>query len=80
MIEFLDGLKKEHSDDESVRAFNEIENFLKNKKFGLVFEEHTEKMDELLEKYIPVFSADSERRYYKDKSFLWNFIIQKTKQ
>lgn len=76
MIEFLDELKKEHSDDESVRAFNEIENFLKEKKFGLVFEEHTEKMDELLKENIPVFSADSERRYCKDKSFLWNFIIE----
>ena len=41
MIAFLEELKKVHSDDTSVRAFNEIENHLKDKKFGLVFEEHT---------------------------------------
>lgn len=48
MLSFLELLKKEHSDDESVRAFNEIENHLKEKKFGLVFEEHTEEVDDLL--------------------------------
>lgn len=42
MLEFLEQLKKEHNDDDSVRAFNEIENHLKDKKFGLVFEEHRE--------------------------------------
>ena len=58
MLEFLELLKKEHSDDESVRAFNEIENHLKDKKFGLVFEEHEENVDELLKTHIPVFTED----------------------
>jgi adenine-specific DNA-methyltransferase len=31
MIAFLEKLKKEHSDDVSVRAFNEIENHLTEK-------------------------------------------------
>lgn len=35
MIAFLEKLKKEHSDDVSVRAFNEIENHLTKKiRFG----------------------------------------------
>ena len=59
MLAFLEGLKKEHSDDASVRAFNEIENHLKDKKFVLVFEEHTEEVNELLEENTPVLCQDS---------------------
>ena len=42
MIAFLEELKKQHSDDDSIRAFNEIENQLRDKKYGLVWEEHSE--------------------------------------
>lgn len=56
MIAFLDELKKTHSDDASIRAFNMIENHLREKKYGLVWEEHAEEL-KLLEvkgyKYIP---------------------------
>lgn len=76
MIAFLEELKKEHSDDASVRAFNEIENHLKDKKFGLVFEEHTEEVDELLMENIPILCSDSERRICKDSNLPWNFLIE----
>lgn len=76
MIAFLEELKKEHSDDASVRAFNEIENHLKEKKFGLVFEEHTEEVDEKLREYIPVLNADNTRRICKNKDLPWNFLIE----
>ena len=76
MIAFLDELKKTHSDDASIGAFNEIENFLNEKKFGLVWEEHTEQVDEMLESNIPVLCEDSERRLCKDESLPWNFIIE----
>ena len=36
MIGFLEELKQQHSDDASIRAFNEIENHLRDKKYGLV--------------------------------------------
>lgn len=61
MLEFLEHLKKEHTDDESIIAFNEIENQLKEKKYGLVWEEHSEKVDEMLENNIPVFKEVRER-------------------
>ena len=32
MIAFLEELKKTHADDDSIRAFNEIENHLREKK------------------------------------------------
>lgn len=76
MIAFLEELKKEHSDDTSVRAFNEIVNHLNDKKFGIVFEEHTEEVDEKLVDYIPVFSEDENRKILKDKEQKWNFLIE----
>lgn len=76
MMEKLEELKTLHSDDESIMALNEIENALKEKKFGLVFEEHSEEVDEMLINNIPVLTADPERRLCKDESLPWNFIIE----
>lgn len=76
MIAFLEELKRQHIDDASIRAFNEIENQLRNKKYGLVWEEHSEEVDELLKDNIPVLSADRNRRLCKDGNLPWNFIIE----
>lgn len=76
MLAFLEELKKTHSDDASIRAFNEIENHLREKKYGLVWEEHTEEVDEMLKENIPVFCEDKERRLCKDENLPWNFIIE----
>lgn len=76
MIAFLEGLKKIHSDDASIQAFNEIENHIRDKKYGLVWEEHSEEVDDLLKENIPILTADSERRLCKDESLPWNFIIE----
>ena len=76
MIAFLEELKKTHTDDASIRAFNEIENHLREKKYGLVWEEHSEEVDELLAENIPVLTADPERRLCKDETLPWNFIIE----
>ena len=35
MLDFLETLKKEHTDDESIRAFTEIENQLRDKNMDL---------------------------------------------
>lgn len=76
MIAFLEELKKTHADDDSIRAFNEIENHLREKKYGLIWEEHSEEVDELLEENIPILTADPERRLCKDETLPWNFIIE----
>ena len=76
MIAFLEELKKEHSDDASVKAFNEIENQLFDKKFGLVFEEHTEYVDDMLKDNIPVLCGDTNRRLCKNPLSHWNAIIE----
>lgn len=76
MIAFLEGLKESHSDDASIQAFNEIENHIRDKKYGLVWEEHSEEVDDLLKESIPILTADTERRLCKDESLPWNFIIE----
>ncbi|MGM9573792.1 MAG: DNA methyltransferase [Hominicoprocola sp.] len=76
MLAFLEQLKAEHSDDESIRAFNEIENHIREKKYGLIWEDHTEAVDEMLDENIPVFCEDPDRRLCKDPSLPFNFIIE----
>lgn len=76
MINFLEELKTTHSDDASIRAFNQIENALTEKKFGLVFEEHAEEVDERLLNEIPVLCEDENRKICKDENLPYNFIIE----
>ena len=45
MLAFLETLKEQHSDDDSLIAIGEIEKELKAKKYGLVWEEHEEEVD-----------------------------------
>ena len=75
MITYLDELKKTHIDDNSIIAINEIENALRNKKFGLVFEEHEEEVDQMLKDNLPIFNEDKNREIRNGSSFS-NFIIE----
>ena len=45
MIDFLESLKESHSDDASIQAFNEIENHIRDKKYGLVWEVNSHLQD-----------------------------------
>lgn len=76
IIAFLEHLKEQHNDDDSIKAFNEIENHLREKKYGLIWEEHTEQVDELLKENIPILSADVDKRICKDADYPWHFIIE----
>ena len=75
MLDFLETLKK-HLDDESIRAFTEIENQLRDKKYGLVWEEHSERVDEMLEGNIPIFTEDKERKITALSNAPYNFILE----
>lgn len=76
LLSFLKKMKEKNKDDSSIIALNELENFLIDKKFGLVFEEHTEEVDEKLKKQIPILCADETRKICKDKNLPYNFIIE----
>jgi len=76
LLSYIEQLKDLHTDDESLILFNELQNALTEKRYGLVFEEHSEEVDERLLREIPVLIADPERRLCKDASLPWNFIIE----
>ena len=76
MIEFLEKIKNSNNDDETLRMVNKIENTLTEKKFWLVFEEHREKVDDLLQENIPLLCEDATRRICKDENLPWNFVIE----
>lgn len=76
MIDFLDVLAAQHKDDESIKAFNEIKNHLLDKKYGLVWEEHSENVDEMMSDNIPVFTEDIGRKISIDETLPYNFILE----
>lgn len=77
MITFLEKLKKQHSDDDSLMAINRIEKELTSKKYGLVWEEHQEEVDKKMETYIPVFSEVSKYELIEDeKDTSFNFLLE----
>lgn len=76
MLEYLKRLKEINHDDENIRSITEIENALNEKKYGLVWEEHSEKVDEELVHNIPIFIEDEERKIMVDASQPYNFLLE----
>ncbi len=76
MIAFLEKLKEQHNDDESLIAFNQIEKELTSKKYGLVWEDHEEDVDILLKTKIPVFSEVTKREVKSSADNSYNFLIE----
>lgn len=76
MLGFLEQLKTQHSDDESLKALNEIESALLEKKYGLVWEQHTEQVDEMMKNNIPVFVEDKEKEIVSDPVLPYNFLLE----
>ena len=76
MLEYLEKLKVQNNDDENIRAITEIENALNEKKYGLVWEEHSEKVDEELIHNIPIFVEDEERKITVDEKLPYNFLLE----
>ena len=76
MFDYLEKLKVQNNDDENIRAITEIENALNEKKYGLVWEEHSEKVDEELIHNIPIFVEDEERKITVDEKLPYNFLLE----
>ena len=76
MIDFLELIKSNSSDDNTLRMVNKIENALTEKKFWLVFEEHREEVDDLLQTNIPVLCEEADKRICKNEKYPRNFIIE----
>lgn len=76
MIAFLETLKEQHTDDDSLIALGEIEKELKSKKYGLVWEEHEEAVDVQMKTQIPVFTEVKEKEIYADENGAYNFLLE----
>ena len=76
MIKFLDELKSKCNDDKSIGSLNEIRNHLLDKKYGLVWEEHSEHVDKMMLENIPVFTEYLERKVVSDNNLPYNFILE----
>ena len=76
MLDYLEKLKEQNNDDENIRVITEIQNALNEKKYGLVWEEHSEKVDEMLKHNIPIFTEDEERRIIVDENLPYNFLLE----
>ena len=67
---------KLQDDTELLVTLNEIETRLKRKKYGLVWEEHEEKIDKEIENKIPVFEENKELEIVKNDELPTNFILE----
>ncbi len=76
MISFLEKIKEQHSDDDSLIAINQIEKELVSKKFGLVWEKHSESVFTMMQDLIPVFTEDKDREILTDESLPYNFLLE----
>ena len=76
MLEFLQKIRAEHTDDESLIAINEIETALNEKKYGLVWEEHEERVDIEMQTKVPVFTEVADREIISDKALPYNFLLE----
>ena len=76
MLKFLRQLKESNNDYENIRAITEIENALNEKKYGLVWEEHSENVNEMLKHNIPIFIEDVKREITVNENEAYNFLLE----
>lgn len=77
MLAFLQKIKDEHRDDDDMLiALGEIESELTAKKYGLVWEQHEEAVDVMMQDHIPVFTEVPEREITAAPGQGYNFILE----
>ena len=76
MLEFINHLKEQHTDDDTLIALGEIENELNIKKYGLVWEQHEEEVDVMIRDNVPVFTEVAEREITATDTNDYNFLLE----
>lgn len=76
MLDFLNELKSLNEDEDTLRIINEIELEITNKKYGLLWEEHEEKVDIRMKNEIPVFSEIKEKEITLGSNEDVNFLLE----
>lgn len=77
MLSFLDALRQANQDDVTqLRAINEIEQALNEKKYGLTWEAHRERVDDLADNNILVFHEVKDKLISHSNVPFYNFILE----
>ncbi len=76
MLETISKIKENIDDDETLKNLSLIEYELTKKKYGLVWEEHEERVDLELKRQIPTFEEIQEREIIEGKENKFNFLLE----
>lgn len=76
MLDTISKIKENVNDEETLKNLSLIEYELTKKKYGLVWEEHEEKVDEELKTQIPTFEEVKEKEIVSNKDDKFNFLLE----
>lgn len=76
LLSKLELLKQQIDDEDMIATLNEVETELTKKKYGLVWEEHSEEVDEQMKFNIPIFVEDKDKEIVSDASLPFNFLLE----
>lgn len=76
MLKTISEIKKNVTDEETLNNLSLIENELTKKKFGLIWEEHEERVDEELKIKIPTFDEEKSKKLVNDIEKKYNFLLE----
>ena len=76
MLNTITKIKENIDDDEMLKNLSLIEYELTKKKYGLLWEEHEERVDEELKTKIPIFKEVKEKQIISNKNAKFNFLIE----
>lgn len=76
MLKTINEIKKNISDEETLTNLSMIENELTKKKYGLIWEEHEERVDKELETQIPTFEEVKDKEIIFNPNDKFNFLLE----
>src|SRR5574344_101927 len=76
MLDTINDLKKNVTDEKTLTNLSLIENELTKKKYGLIWEEHQERVDKELETQIPTFEEIKDKEIISNKDDKFNFLLE----
>lgn len=76
MLKTINEIKKNISDEETLNSLSLIENELTKKKYGLIWEEHEERVDKELETQIPTFEEFKDKEIMCNPEERFNFLLE----
>lgn len=76
MLNTINEIKKNITDEETLNNLSLIENELTKKKYGLIWEEHEERVDKELETKIPTFEEVKDKEIVSNANDSFNFLLE----